>query len=131
MPNQSLPLQEIIARIAAPKLDAVEKSPSILSGIGTMQSLNQRLVNYPVFDFINYNLRGIGQVIFVNNPLSGLLILLALFIFSLLSIMLAGALRTVINSQEGVERSAQHLNLCLSGFYAGGIDLAKHSRPHQ
>ena len=82
MPNQSLPLQEIIARITAPKLDAAEKSPSILSGLGTMQSLNQRLVNYPVFDFINYNLRGIGQVIFVNNPLSGLLILLALFIQS-------------------------------------------------
>ena len=82
MPNQSLPLQEIIARIAAPKLDTTEKPPSIRSGLGTMQSLNQRLINYPVFDFINYNLRGIGQVIFVNNPLSGLLILLALFIQS-------------------------------------------------
>lgn len=82
MPNQSLQLQEIIARIAAPKLDAAKKSPGILSGLGTMQALNQRLINYPVFDFINYNLRGIGQVIFVNNPLSGLLILLALFIQS-------------------------------------------------
>ena len=47
-----------------------------------MQQLNQRLVNQPGLDFINYTLRGIGQVIFVNNPVSGLLILAALFIQS-------------------------------------------------
>jgi solute carrier family 14 (urea transporter) len=47
-----------------------------------MQPLNQRLANQPGLDFLNYTLRGIGQVIFVNNPFSGLLILLALFIQS-------------------------------------------------
>ena len=82
MKNQSLPLQEIISRIVAPNLAESERSPSLMSGLGTMQTLNQRLANQPPLDFINYNLRGIGQVIFVNNPLSGLLILLALFIQS-------------------------------------------------
>ena len=47
-----------------------------------MQALNQRLVNQPLLDFINATLRGISQVILVNNPLSGLLILAAMFIQS-------------------------------------------------
>lgn len=44
------------------------------SGTGTMQHFNQRLANQPLLDFFNATLRGIGQVIFVNNPVSGLLI---------------------------------------------------------
>ncbi|MFB8787778.1 MAG: urea transporter, partial [Potamolinea sp.] len=41
-----------------------------------------RLANQPLLDFVNATLRGISQVIFVNNPLSGLLILTAMFIQS-------------------------------------------------
>ena len=82
MKTQSIPLQEIISRIVAPDLAVAERSPNLFSGLGTMQSFNQRLANQPTLDFVNYNLRGIGQVIFVNNPLSGCLILLALFIQS-------------------------------------------------
>lgn len=36
-------------------------------------------------------------------------ILIALFIFTILSIMMAGGLRTVINAQSGAERSAERL----------------------
>lgn len=81
MKTQPLPLQEIISRIVAPKRDFEEKSP-FWWGLGTMPRLNRRWANQPTLDFINYNLRGVGQVVFVNNPLSGLLILLALFIQS-------------------------------------------------
>ena len=81
MQNQSLPLQEIISRIAVPAQYTTDRLP-IWAGLGTMPRLNKRWANQPGLDFINYNLRGIGQVIFVNNPLSGLLILLALFIQS-------------------------------------------------
>lgn len=81
MKSQSLPLQEIISRIAAPKPDFEKRSP-FWWGLGTMPRLNQRWANQPILDFINYNLRGVGQVVFVNNPLSGLLIVLALFIQS-------------------------------------------------
>lgn len=77
-----LPLQEIISRLAIPDTTTYDRSPGFWTGLGTMQKLNQRLENQSVLDFINYNLRGIGQVIFVNNPISGLLILLALFIQS-------------------------------------------------
>jgi len=78
--KSSLPLQEIITKIIAPDR-VIERSPWWM-GLGTMQGVNRLCENQPVLDFINYNLRGIGQVIFVNNPLSGLLILLALFIQS-------------------------------------------------
>lgn len=46
-----------------------------------MPRLNQRWANQPTLDFINY-IQGVGQVVFINNPLSGLLILLALFIWT-------------------------------------------------
>lgn len=80
MKNQ-LSLQEIISRIAVPAQYTTDRLP-IWAGLGTMPRLNRRWANQPGLDFVNYNLRGIGQVIFVNNPLSGLLILLALFIQS-------------------------------------------------
>lgn len=82
MKQPSAPLQEIISRIVIPNQKSLDRSPGFWTGLGTMQKLNQRLANQPILDFINYNLRGIGQVIFVNNPLSGFLILLALFIQS-------------------------------------------------
>jgi urea transporter len=48
--------------------------------LGTMQWLNQRLASRPGLDFINAILRGIGQVIFANNPVSGALLLAAMMI---------------------------------------------------
>lgn len=47
-----------------------------------------------------------------NNPHAGftlLEILIALFIFTILSIMMTGGLRTVINMQQGTERSADRM----------------------
>lgn len=38
---------------------------------GTMPKLSEFLVQYPVLDFIEYNLRGAAQVMFMNNSLSG------------------------------------------------------------
>ncbi len=55
-----------------------QRKRDLIPALGTMQSLNQALIKRPTLDFVNAILRGIGQVIFVNNPVSGLLILLAL-----------------------------------------------------
>lgn len=79
--DEPLPLHELISRILVPE-PSFQKPKGLLSGLGTMQALNQRLANQPLLDFINATLRGISQVIFVNNPLSGLLILAAMFIQS-------------------------------------------------
>lgn len=76
------PLHELIAKLVLFKPHRTKLFPWLLPGAGTLPSLNQRLADQPLWDFLNYNLRGIGQVIFVNNPLSGLLILIALFIQS-------------------------------------------------
>ena len=76
--DEPLPLHELMERILAPE-PSFQKPKGLLSGLGTMQALNQRLANQPLLDFINATLRGISQVIFVNNPLSGLLILAAMF----------------------------------------------------
>ncbi|MEG5174045.1 urea transporter [Microcoleus sp. B3-D7] len=79
--DEPLPLHELISRILAPE-PSFQKPKGLLSGLGTMQALNQRLANQPLLDFTNATLRGISQVIFVNKPLSGLLILAAMFIQS-------------------------------------------------
>ncbi|MGB8689535.1 MAG: urea transporter [Microcoleus sp.] len=46
--------------------------------MGTMQWFNDYLTPQSPADFVNAIIRGIGQVIFVNNPVSGLLILVAI-----------------------------------------------------
>ena len=76
-----LPLHELISQMLAPDLSPAQSS-GLVPSLGTMQWLNQRLARQPVADFINAILRGIGQVIFVNNPLSGSIILVALAIQS-------------------------------------------------
>ncbi|MBE9065658.1 urea transporter [Leptolyngbya cf. ectocarpi LEGE 11479] len=73
-----LPLHELIAHLLAP--EASQQMPETITG--TMQWLNRRLASQPKLDFINATLRGIGQVIFANNPVSGFLILLAMTIES-------------------------------------------------
>ena len=73
------PLHELISHILSSEESKLKISESLLP-LGTMQSLNQRLMDQPLLDFINATLRGIGQVIFVNNPVSGLLFLIAMFI---------------------------------------------------
>ncbi len=81
--NQDLSLHELISRILGKRrlMDGTDR-PVFWPGSGTLSAFNQKVEQQPVADFINYMLRGIGQVIFVNNPVSGALILLALFIQS-------------------------------------------------
>ena len=79
--NEPLPLHELLSYLLA-KEESLSGRPSILRGLGTMQQLNQRLANQPALDFVNYTLRGFGQAVFANNPLSGLILLVALAIQS-------------------------------------------------
>jgi len=44
---------------------------------GTMPALQERVQDIPVVGFIDYCLRGIGQVVFMNSPLTGLFIMVA------------------------------------------------------
>ncbi len=47
---------------------------------GTMPELQERVVNIPVVGFLEYCLRGVGQVVFMNSPITGLIILIAAWI---------------------------------------------------
>lgn len=73
-----VPLHELISHLLAPN-NSRQQSQTIT---GTMQWLNRQLASQPGLDFINATLRGMGQVVFANNPVSGLLILLAMTIQS-------------------------------------------------
>src|ERR1700754_863338 len=48
---------------------------------GTMPALQERVQDIPVVGFIEYCLRGVGQVVFMNSPLTGLFIVAAMWIF--------------------------------------------------
>ncbi|MUG91077.1 urea transporter [Scytonema sp. UIC 10036] len=80
--GEPLPLHELIHHILESKTTATERLFYGIPVLGTMQLLNQRLANQPGLNFFNATLRGIGQAIFVNNPMSGLLIIIAMFIQS-------------------------------------------------
>lgn len=54
--------------------------PSALDGV--MPEWSTRLERRPGLDFVDYSLRGVGQIVFLNNPLSGLLILIGMWVFS-------------------------------------------------
>jgi urea transporter len=47
---------------------------------GTMPALGEKAHNIPVVGFLEYCLRGIGQVVFMNSPITGLFILAAMWI---------------------------------------------------
>jgi urea transporter len=56
-------------------------SPRGLSQIdGTMPGWAARVEDNPLLDFIDSCLRGVGQVCFMNNPVTGLAILVAMFV---------------------------------------------------
>jgi len=55
-------------------------SPPGLSINGTMPAWAERAQANPLLDFVDSCLRGIGQVCFMNNPLTGLLILVGMFV---------------------------------------------------
>ena len=49
---------------------------------GTMPDWQARVEGNPLADFVDYCLRGVGQVVFMNNPITGLLILVGMLVAS-------------------------------------------------
>jgi urea transporter len=76
------PYHKIESELIRPQPLRNRRFTELFLSVRSLQSLNRQLLHQPLLDFLNYNLRGIGQAIFVNNPISGLLILIALFIQS-------------------------------------------------
>src|SRR5262245_54633952 len=61
-------------------MSAAGASSSSLSINGTMPGWSERAAQNPLLDFVDSCLRGVGQVCFMNNPVTGLAILIAMFV---------------------------------------------------
>ncbi|CCM78544.1 urea transporter [Rhizobium mesoamericanum] len=81
--------------------------------------------DHPLFGFVDWSLRGIGQVVFQNNPLSGLIILAALFFNSwiygsicILGVVVGTATAIALRADSGLIRDG------LFGFNGALVGLA-------
>lgn len=61
-------------------MSASGASSSGLSINGTMPGWSERAAENPLLDFVDSCLRGVGQVCFMNNPVTGLAIVIAMFV---------------------------------------------------
>lgn len=84
-------------------------SPSGLSINGTMPDWAERVKDNPLLDFVDACLRGVGQVCFMNNPVTGLAIVVAMFVGEAW-LGFAGALGVVVSTAAalliGMDRDA-------------------------
>jgi urea transporter len=80
-----------------------------LSVNGTMPAFSERAKDNPLLDFVDSCLRGVGQVCFMNNPVTGLAILVAMC-FGEIWLGFAGALGVVASTATalliGIDRGA-------------------------
>lgn len=76
---------------------------------GTMPEFSERAKDNPVLDFVDSCLRGVGQVCFMNNPVTGLAILIAMFVGEAW-LGFAGALGVIVSTASalliGMDRGA-------------------------
>merc|ERR1711990_619694 len=98
----------------------VEENAGSLSPIGEMKGLPALL---GPMAWVDINLRGAGQVVFMNNPVSGLLIIIALAIFNWkfalygVLALLSGTVAAMALHAQGSEGFASHTD-GLYGFNA-------------
>ena len=89
-------------------------SSSGLSINGTMPGFAERVDDNPFLAFIDSCLRGVGQVCFMNNPVTGLAILVAMFVAEPW-LGFAGALGLVVSTLSaiviGMDRGAIRVGL--------------------
>jgi urea transporter len=91
---------------------------------GTMPALNERVDGNPFLAFVDSCLRGVGQVCFMNNPVTGLAILIAMFVAEGW-LGFAGALGVVASTLTavlvGIDRGAIRIGLFgFNGVLVGG-----------
>ena len=75
--------------------------PPTMSINGTMPAWGERLDGNPFLAFIDSCLRGVGQVCFMNNPITGLAILVAMFVGEAW-LGFAGALGLVVSTGAAI-----------------------------
>jgi urea transporter len=94
---------------------------------GTMPDLDERVLKIPVVGFIEYCLRGVGQVVFMNSPITGLFILAAAWIYDPW-FGFAGTIAVIASTLAGLalgfDRDAIHAGLYGFNGVLVGLGLA-------
>jgi urea transporter len=94
---------------------------------GTMPALQERVLDIPVVGFIEYCLRGVGQVVFMNSPITGLLILVAAWTYDPW-FGFAGTIGVIASTLAGIalgfDRGAIHAGLYGFNGVLVGLGLA-------
>jgi urea transporter len=100
---------------------------------GTMPEWSKRAERMPPLDFVDYCLRGVGQVVFMNNPITGLAILVAIWIYSAW-VGFAGTLALMVSTITalvmGMDRGAIRAGLYGFNGVLVGLALATFLGPH-
>jgi urea transporter len=91
-----------------------------LSVNGTMPGFAERAEGNPLLSFVDSCLRGIGQVCFMNNPVTGLAILVAMFIAEPW-LGFAGALGLVVSTLSAIVIGMDHAAIRSGLFGFNGI----------
>eukprot|EP00736_Rhodelphis_marinus_P000983 Rmarinus@m.6785 len=77
--------EKLIRQFISPDDEENQERPIFLEITGTMPRVNSFFSEYPhlyILDGINYSLRSISQVLLTNNPVTGFLVMIALFVDS-------------------------------------------------
>ena len=91
------------------------QAPRGFAFAGMSRALSRRLAGRPLLDFLGYTLRGVGQVIFANNPISG----------AMRCDQAAGLPLDVVAYAAPQVRPAKKLP-CISGHAPGGLSLCSY-----
>ncbi|NET55839.1 MAG: urea transporter [Symploca sp. SIO2E6] len=120
--SQSLPLHELLSKLLESE-KVSHRHP--LPIMGTLQDFNQSVERRPLLDLINASLRGIGQVGFANNPISGLLSILAVLIQSpWVALMLIVGVVAATVTAYGMNLERASVRNGIFGFNGAVIGLA-------
>src|SRR6476646_2563102 len=99
---------------------------------GTMAGVGEKAHNIPVVGFIEYCLRGVGQVVFMNSPITGLFIVAAMWIFDPW-VGFAGTLGVIASTRAahalGIDRGLLHAGLYGFNGVLVGLALATFLTP--
>eukprot|EP00736_Rhodelphis_marinus_P014212 Rmarinus@m.3321 len=129
-----------IEEFIATDIVSLEERMWFVDYVGTMPAINQLFAEHDhdlllsILDFLNSIFRGAGQVIFMNNPLSGIIILFALFfdsywgaLLGLIGVTVATAAAKALQ----LERSAIRNGLFGCNGLLVGLALASFNRSNQ
>ena len=129
LPGVAAASPPLSARAIVKRLNAERARDGLPGRLGEVPEWSARCEKSPALDFVDYCLRGVGQVVFQNNPLTGLAGLLfsparGLFVFSPFLVFLVCYPRRVFHDRD---RRGLTAAIAIAKFFVNASGLK--SRP--